>query len=67
MSFKKDLKKADQNVRDNPVLAHMREVAYTPVTLKEFPKAHEELIKKAEEKRLRKQERNLKNAKLNGL
>ena len=62
MSFKKDLKKADERVRDNLVLAHMREVAYTPVSLKEFPKAHEELIRKAEEKRLRKYERNLKNA-----
>ena len=50
----------------NPVLAHTRKVAYSLIPLKELIKNNKERMRKAEEKRLRKQERNLKNAKLNG-
>ncbi len=56
------LKEADERVRDNPVLAHMRKVAYSPISLKTPTKNEEEIMRKAEEKRLRKYERNLKNA-----
>lgn len=54
-------------ITNSPVLAHMRKGAYSPISIKSPKKDDEERIKKAEEKRLRKQERNLKNAKLNGL
>ena len=51
---------------NNPVLAHMRNVAYSPVKIKDTKdtplNTQEELLRKAEEKRLRKQQRNLKNA-----
>lgn len=60
------LREADEGVRNNPVLAHMRNVAYTPISDSFFSKERHDLeverIRKAEEKRLRKQERNLKNA-----
>ena len=49
------------HVAANPVLTHMRNTAYAPVKLKEYSKNEEEVLKKAQEKRLRKQERNLKN------
>ena len=56
-------------VAANPVLSHMRIVAYSPVSTQcieegDSLKTKESdllAIKKAEEKRLRKQERNLKN------
>ncbi len=54
-------------ITNSPVLAHIHKVAYSPISLKKSTKDDEERIRKAEEKRLRKQERNLKNAKLNGL
>ena len=66
------IKAALERVRDNPVLAHMRRVAYSPTStqcieegLKTSPLnqsiSSQEVIKKAEEKRLKRKERNLKN------
>lgn len=68
---KEKVKAALERVRDNPVLAHMRQVAYSTTstqcieegqanTNKTSPSS-QEAIKKAEEKRLKRQERNLKN------
>ena len=62
MNSKALLAAAITGMMNNPVLAHMRKVAYSPISLKESTKDDEERIRKAEEKRLRKQERNLKNA-----
>lgn len=47
----------------NPVLAHMRKVAYTPVTpiVHSSKETQDEALKKAEAKRLRKQTRNIQN------
>ena len=66
---KKKVEASLERVRDNPVLAHMRQTAYSPVSTQcieegDSLKTKESdllAIKKAEEKRLRKQERNLKN------
>ena len=64
------IKAALERVRDNPVLAHMRRVAYSPTSTQCIEEGQaninkslssQEAIKKAEEKRLRKQERNKKN------
>ena len=46
----------------NPVMKHMRDVASAPVSLPTSRKYDLTAINKAEEKRLRKQARNLKNA-----
>ena len=64
---KKKVEASLERVRDNPVLAHMRQIAYSPVSTQcteEGLKNKESdlsAIKKAEEKRLKRQERNLKN------
>lgn len=49
-------------VQNNPVMSHMRKVAYSPTYLPFSKKNETEAIKKAEEKRLRKMERNIKHA-----
>lgn len=67
---KEKVKAALERVRDNPVLAHMRQVAYSPTSTQCIEEgdslktklSSEEALKKAEEKRLKRQERNLKNA-----
>jgi len=50
----------------NTVMAHMREVAYKPVTIKDTKDTplvvQKDLLDAAEAKRLRKQARNIKNA-----
>ena len=64
------IKAALERVRDNPVLAHMRQVAYSPTSTQCIEEgdslktklSSEEALKKAEEKRLKRKERNLKNA-----
>ncbi len=66
---KEKVKASLERVRDNPVLAHMRQTAYSPTStqcIEEGLKnktsiSSQEAIKKAEEKRLKRQERNLKN------
>ena len=70
---KEKVKASLESVRDNPVLAHMRQVAYSPTStqcieegdsynINKSPKESDLLaIKKAEEKRLKRQERNKKN------
>ena len=64
---KEKVKASLERVRDNPVLAHMRQIAYSPVStqcIEEGLKNKESDLlatKKAEEKRLKRQERNLKN------
>lgn len=64
--------KSLERVRDNPVLAHMRQIAYSPVSTqyteegdsrninKSIKESDLSAIKKAEEKRLKRQERNIK-------
>ena len=69
---KEKVKASLERVRDNPVLAHMRQVAYSPTSTQcieegqanrnKTSPSSQEAIKKAEEKRLKRQERNLKNA-----
>ena len=67
---KEKVKAALERVRDNPVLAHMRQVAYSPTSTQCIEEGQaninknlssEEALKKAEEKRLKRKERNLKN------
>lgn len=69
---KEKVKASLERVRDNPVLAHMRQVAYSPTSTQCIEEgdsletnktsiSSQEAIKKAEEKRLKRQERNLKN------
>ena len=68
---KEKVKASLERVRDNPVLAHMRRVAYSPTSTQCIEEGQaninkslssQEAIKKAEEKRLKRKERNLKNA-----
>ena len=68
---KEKVKASLESVRDNPVLAHMRQVAYSPTSTQcieegqanrnKTSPSSQEAIKKAEEKRLKRQERNKKN------
>ena len=64
---KEKVKASLERVRDNPVLAHMRQTAYSPTStqcIEEGLKNKESdllAIKKAEEKRLKRKERSLKN------
>ena len=66
---KKKVEASLERVRDNPVLAHMRQIAYSPVSTQcieegdSLKNKESDLLatKKAEEKRLKRQERNLKN------
>ena len=66
---KEKVKASLERVRDNPVLAHMRQTAYSPVSTQCIEEgdslktklSSEEALKKAEEKRLKRKERNLKN------
>ena len=63
------VKESLERVRDNPVLAHMRRVAYSLTSTQCIEEgdslktklSSEEALKKAEEKRLKRKERNLKN------
>ena len=68
---KEKVKASLERVRDNPVLAHMRQVAYSETSTQcieegqanrnKTSPSSQEAIKKAEEKRLKRQERNKKN------
>ena len=55
------LQAAIANLAINPLMMHMRNVAYFPVTLPTERKDDEERLKQAEEKRLRRRLRNIKN------
>ena len=67
---KEKVKASLERVRNNPVLAHMRRVANSPTSTQSIEEhqantnktsiSSQEAIKKAEEKRLKRQERNLK-------
>lgn len=59
---KEVLEKAQENIRDNPVMAKMRAIAYTPFKLAQSLVDEAAVKKEAEAKRLRKQARNIKNA-----
>ena len=68
---KAKVKASLERVRDNPVLAHMRQTAYSPTSTQCIEEGQantnktsissEEALKKAEEKRLKRKERNKKN------
>jgi hypothetical protein len=62
MKCKHKVEAATKRMIANPVMAHMRAVAAEAIPVFSSTKNDSDAIKKAEEKRLRKQERNIKNA-----
>ena len=59
---KEVLEKAQERIRDNPTMAKMKAIAYTPFKLAQSLVDEAAVKKEAEAKRIRKQQRNIKNA-----